>query len=76
MLISTLDPAALIIGGGLGTSGGKYWDLLVEATRIHIYSDLQRALPILPAALGPDAGWIGAAAAAWMREEKPTCSQA
>ncbi|HAB16958.1 MAG TPA: ROK family protein [Verrucomicrobiota bacterium] len=65
LLISSLDPAAVVIGGGLGTSGGEYWMRLVQATRAHIYSDLQRNLPILPAGLGPDAGWIGAAVAAW-----------
>jgi hypothetical protein len=30
-----------------------------------VYSSLQRDLPILHAATGPDAGWIGAALKAW-----------
>ena len=61
-LCNLLDPAAVIVGGGLGLAGGLYWDAFVEATRSHIYADDTRMLPILPAALGGDAGLIGAAA--------------
>lgn len=62
-LCNVLDPAAVIVGGGLGLAGGVYWDAFVEATRAHIYADDTRTLPILPAALNVDAGLIGAAAA-------------
>ncbi|HWQ15578.1 MAG TPA: ROK family protein [Roseiflexaceae bacterium] len=62
-LVNVLDPEALIIGGGLGTAGGLYWDTLVDAARAHIWAGVARGLPIIPAALGPDAGLIGAAAA-------------
>jgi len=61
-LVNVTDPEAVIVGGGLGTAGGRYWDVLVASTRKHIWSDNTRDLPILPAALGPDAGLIGAAA--------------
>lgn len=61
-MINILDPEAVIVGGGLGLAGGLYWDSFVTATRAHIYADDARALPILPAALGTDAGVIGAAA--------------
>lgn len=67
ILVSTLDPEAVIVGGGLGSSGGLYWDGLVASTRRHIWSALHRELPILPAALGRDAGIIGAAATAWKK---------
>lgn len=63
-LVNVLDPAALIVGGGLGTTGGAYWDAMVDATRTHIWAAAGRDLPIVRAALGPDAGIIGAAAAA------------
>jgi glucokinase len=63
-LVNVLDPEALIIGGGLGRTGGLYWDCLVQSTRAHIWNEEARELPILPAALGPDAGVIGAALAA------------
>lgn len=61
-LVNVLDPEALVIGGGLGTAPGLYWESLVIATRDHIWSDTNRDLPIVQAALGPDAGMIGAAA--------------
>lgn len=63
-LANILDPEAVIVGGGLGLAGGLYWASFVEATRSHIYAADTRTLPILPAALGVDAGVIGAAASA------------
>ena len=63
LLINTLDPEAVVIGGGLGLSGGAYWDKLVASIRRHIWSPLHRDLPILPAA-SPHSAMIGAAAAA------------
>lgn len=60
-LVNVLDPEAVIIGGGLGTAGGLYWDSLVASTRQHTWPDSSRTLPIIPAALGADAGLIGAA---------------
>jgi glucokinase len=66
-LINVLDPEALIVGGGLGLAGGLYWESFVAATRAHIWADGSRDLPIVSAALGPDAGLIGAAAASARR---------
>ena len=57
----------IVVGGGLGLSEGPYWETLIAATRRHIWSDLHRDLPIVRAATGPDAGVIGAAAAAWRK---------
>ncbi len=62
-LVNVLDPEAVIVGGGLGLAGGLYWDSFIASTRAHIWSDATRELPIRPAALGADAGLIGAAAA-------------
>lgn len=61
-LVNTLDPEAIIVGGGLGLAGGQYWDSFVTSTRQHIYSSATRKLPILKARCGADAGIIGAAA--------------
>jgi glucokinase len=66
-LVNMLDPEALVIGGGLGLAGGLYWESMVASARRHIWSETNRGLPILPAALGTDAGFIGAAAYAWLR---------
>jgi glucokinase len=63
LIVNTLDPEAVIVGGGLGLAGGLYWDTFVASTRRHIWSDLNRELPILQAQCGVDAGIIGAAAA-------------
>lgn len=61
-LCNIIDPEAVIVGGGVGLAGGLYWESFVESTRRHIYAEDTRQLPILPAALGVDAGIIGAAA--------------
>jgi glucokinase len=65
LLVNVLDPAAVIVGGGLGFSGGPFWSNFIASTRRHIWSEVHRGLPILRAATGLHAGVIGAAAAAW-----------
>jgi glucokinase len=65
-LVNVLDPGAVIVGGGLGLAGGLYWSAFVEAARQHVWAPATRGLPLLPAALGADAGVIGAAAGAWL----------
>ncbi len=59
--VNTLEPGAVVLGGGLGLSEGPFWEHFREAARRHIWSPLNRGLPILRAETGPDAGWIGAA---------------
>jgi glucokinase len=63
-LASVLDPAALVVGGGLGSATGPYWDALQREARAHIWSEATRTLAIVHAALGRDAGIVGAALAA------------
>jgi glucokinase len=63
-LINMLDPEAVIIGGGLGSTEGLYRASLTTAMRAYIWSDIHRDLPIRSAALGNDAGFIGSALAA------------
>lgn len=70
-LVNVLDPEAVIVGGGLGRVGGLYWQSLVGSTRAHIWAGNSRELSILPAALGTDAGIIGAAATIWQRRRAP-----
>jgi glucokinase len=62
-LVNLLDPAAIVIGGGLGLTRGLYRASVETALRRHIWSDLHRDVPLLNAALGPDAGVLGAALA-------------
>jgi glucokinase len=61
-LANVLDPEAIVVGGGLGSAGGPFWQRFIAVTREHIWSNDTRALPIVKAALGNDAGIIGAAA--------------
>jgi glucokinase len=61
LLVNVLDPEAVIVGGGLGAAPGFYWERLAPAIRAHIWSDVHRGLPLLQAAHGADAGFIGAA---------------
>jgi glucokinase len=68
LLINVLDPEAMIVGGGLGLCGGLYWTGFETSAREHIWADDTRDLPIVPASLGTDAGFIGAAASVWQRQ--------
>lgn len=71
-LVNVLDPAAIVIGGGLGLTGGRYRASLDAALRRYIWSDLHRDLPLLSAELGVDAGFIGAALVAAHQKESHT----
>jgi glucokinase len=62
-LVNALDPEAVVIGGGLGLAPG-FMERIVEKMRPEIYADSTRNLPVLPGALGMQAGVIGAALAA------------
>ncbi len=70
-LVNTLDPEAVVVGGGLGLSDGPLWDRLLDSTRQRIWCSLQRDLPILHADTGTDAGWLGAALVATARFHSP-----
>jgi len=69
MLAGALDPDRLVIGGGLGSAPGPYFDSLTTAIRAGLWDGYRRDLPIVQAALGPDAGLIGAAAATMKAQE-------
>jgi glucokinase len=70
-LVNVLDPQVLILGGGLGSASGLYWDSAVESTREHIWSRASRELPIVKAALGPEAALAGAARALAVAQGSP-----
>jgi glucokinase len=61
-LAAIFDPACFVLGGGLSEASA----LLVPSTNLHLAGMLEAsavrpAIPVLPAALGPRAGAIGAA---------------
>ncbi len=60
-LVNLLDPQTVVVGGGLGSTDGPYWEAAVDAAREHIWAEVSREVPIEHAAAGPNAGVIGAA---------------
>jgi len=62
--INLLDPERVVIGGGMADAGRVLFDPL--NVRLARESTLQSAPPVLPAALGNDAGYLGAALKAWL----------
>jgi glucokinase len=62
-LVNTMDPRAVVIGGGLGCAGGLFIEAVKQEFYTRLWSELHRETQILSAKLGPDAGWIGAALA-------------
>jgi glucokinase len=69
-LINALDPEAALIGGGLGLAP-MFRERLIQKTRPLIYAQRTRELCICAAALGRDAGIVGAALAADQPEATP-----
>lgn len=69
-LVNVLDPAAVVIGGGLGLAGGLYWETLCSTARQGIWSEHHRSLAIVHATTGARAGFIGAAAFAWANHSR------
>jgi glucokinase len=68
-LVNVLDPEMIVVGGGLGTAGGLYWEAFERSCREHIFADNSRGLPIVTATLGVDAGLVGAAAVVFAQQQ-------
>ncbi|MCY4019568.1 MAG: ROK family protein [Chloroflexi bacterium] len=62
--VAAINPAALVLGGGVSQIGALWWDALEAAFRESVPS-LLRSTPILPAKLGAEAVLLGAAMLAW-----------
>ena len=62
-LINVLDPHGVVLGGGLGSAGGLYWELFAERVRDHIVGEMSRETPIVRSTLGEHGPLIGAALA-------------
>jgi glucokinase len=60
-LVNLLDPAMVVIGGGLGLAGGDYLEAMDGAMRRFNWSGAHRDVTLRPAQLGVDAGLVGAA---------------
>jgi glucokinase len=68
-LVNVLDPEMIVVGGGLGTARGLYWNAFERSCREHIFADNSRGLPIVTATLGVDAGLVGAAAVVFAQQQ-------
>lgn len=60
-LIQTYDPHRVIVGGGLASGLPTYVARATQHARAAMRQPVFRDTPILPARLGGDSGWIGAA---------------
>jgi glucokinase len=56
-----LDVRMAVVGGGLSQAGPALWDPLREAVARHARLPFTEGLQVVPAALGPAAGLVGAA---------------
>lgn len=61
--VNLLDPELVVLGGGVGLANERYRRAFEAALRRHVWAADTRELPIVLAALGADAGVIGAALA-------------
>lgn len=62
-MINMIDPEAIVLGGGLGCSTGRYRERLEQHMRDNIWAQRCRSIPLRLAALGEGAGVVGAALA-------------
>ena len=74
LLADSLDPQGMVVGGGLGSAPGPYFEALTRAIRAGLWDGVPNPMAITQAALGPDAGLIGAACATITKtpSRKPT----
>jgi glucokinase len=68
MLVNALDPATIVVGGGLGLEA-RYRDAAVAVMRDLIEAAGTRDVPVVAAGLGDLAGPLGAAIAGFDRQE-------
>lgn len=64
-VIHTLNPEAVIIGGGVSEAGPAFFEALREETGRRTGAAMWKATTLLPAEIGSGAGVIGAAAQIW-----------
>lgn len=67
-LANCLDPAVIVIGGGLGSAPGVYFETLKSRIEEGIWCGVARQIKVRPAALGADAGIVGAAISAYLQQ--------
>jgi glucokinase len=73
-LISTIDPQAIVFGGGMTAAGEAFLNQIRDAVRKYALSYPAERVHIRYATLGSDAGFIGAAACAKMLADRTATS--
>ena len=66
--LASIDPDALVIGGGVPQIGRRWWDAFAAGFRQTVSPPLWNT-PILPAARGVEAVLLGAAMLAWRKAD-------
>jgi glucokinase len=61
LIINILNPEKIVLGGGVMSAGPLLLDPAIEEARRRSFRDAFDSCAIVPAALGNDAGFIGAA---------------
>lgn len=64
IMVNALDPTLVVLGGGLGSSTGRYWSTFRAALPRYTFGPYMAQLRVCRAQLGPRAGMIGAAQSA------------
>ncbi len=60
-LVNTLNPDAVVVGGGVAEAGALLWAPLHQTFGRYTLDPARDAVTVVPAALGPEAGLVGAA---------------
>jgi glucokinase len=63
-LVNLLNPAMIIVGGGVARAGDLLWAPMRRVVDAEAFPHARAAVRLVPAALGDDAGVVGAAAVA------------
>ncbi len=60
LIVNLLDPGLVVVGGGLGSAKGRFWEQARDTAREFVYADGARNTPIVRASLRAQAGAVGA----------------
>ena len=71
--VTSLNPEAVVIGGGVAQIGALWWDALERAFRQALPPPL-KSTPLLPCSLGIEAVLLGAAMLAWRTLRLDACA--
>jgi glucokinase len=70
-VIHMVEPQRILIGGGVSQAGHLLFEPIRETVNQRVMSDIYHGVEILPAALGDDAGLLGAVALVLSKVKQP-----